>query len=84
MEEMVPQHVEEVMTRCGNGEVESSEAEGLATPDEGPVELSTVPDDGATPEQEGSGIQRPEPVLPQRLYPLRKRKHKQTFTLTIP
>lgn len=80
MEEVVPQHVEEVMMRCGNGEEEASEAEGLATLDNGPVELDTKPEDGATPEKEGSGIRGPEPALPQRLYPLRKRKHKQTFT----
>jgi len=80
MEEVVPQHVEEVKMRCGNGEEEAPEAEGHVTLDEGPVKLSPEPDDGAIPEQEGSVIEGPEPALPQRLYPLRKRKYKQIFT----
>lgn len=80
MEKVVPQNIEEVMTRCGNGEVKSSEAEGLATLGIRPVQWSTEPDNGATPEQDGSRIHRPEPALPQRLYPLRKQKHKETFT----
>lgn len=56
MEEVVPQHVEEVIMRCINGKEESLEAEGLAILRKGPVELSTEPDEGDTPEQYGSGI----------------------------